>query len=554
MAIESSTRPDLGPPWCLAAVVVAGVLGLILIADQSTRMSATYDEVTYLEVGSDWWRTGRQESISRQGSPLTFWKLQQAPSYWVLDRIGRGAWIDDPIRHQAELLPVLRIGASWTWLVAMLLASNWARKLYSPRAMAMTAVLFALEPNLLAHASLITMEMPLVAASSAMLFGFWSFLTARNPRAFWASAASGGLSLSCKFTTILFPPILGLAWALDLARKRREADGRGFVRILGFVGVRMAGFVAAMVAADLFLTAFATIPLSPRVGEHPTLNSAMGRLVARVVEWPMPQDWVGLATQMIHQRNGGPSYLLGERRMTGWISYYPIALGVKVPLGLAWLVVGRLALAKGSSRGDRGWMLPVVVVTFLLIAMAGSKRNYGLRYLLPLATPASVWVSALAEGGRRSKWVAGLGLLGMAFAVASVHPHELSYFNEAAGGPIGGRKILSDSNLDWGQGAKDLAKLQRRRPEFGDLTLFYFGSTDPIHYGVEGRRIVFDANHVPPGLVPTLTVETEYLGVSASLQWGPWGPDGYFRRLNDVVPVAYTDDRTIAIYRRSDLR
>ena len=36
--------------------------------------------------------------------------------------------------------------------------------------------------------------------------------------------------------------------------------------------------------------------------------------------------------------------------------------------------------------------------------------------------------------------------------IALIHPHELSYFNAAAGGPIGGRRVLSDSNLDWGQG------------------------------------------------------------------------------------------------------
>ena len=71
-------------------------------------------------------------------------------------------------------------------------------------------------------------------------------------------------------------------------------------------------------------------------------------------------------------------------------------------------------------------------------------------------------------------------------AVASVHPHELTYFNALAGGPRGGRHILSDSNLDWGQGLKGLARLQRSEPEYRDLTLYYFGDTDPAHYGVRG--------------------------------------------------------------------
>ena len=70
--------------------------------------------------------------------------------------------------------------------------------------------------------------------------------------------------------------------------------------------------------------------------------------------------------------------------------------------------------------------------------------------------------------------------------MASVYPHELTYFNALGGGPRGGRYILSDSNLDWGQGLKGLARLQRSEPEYRDLTLYYFGDTDPAHYGVRG--------------------------------------------------------------------
>ena len=116
------------------------------------------------------------------------------------------------------------------------------------------------------------------------------------------------------------------------------------------------------------------------------------------------------------------------------------------------------------------------------------------------------------------------GLAGYAVAVARIHPYELRYFNALAGGPIGGRHILADSNLDWGQGLKSLCRLQREQPEFQDLTLYYFGDTDPAHYGVAGRchviNAVDDHSHIP-GLA---AVTTPYVAVSASLQWGPWGP------------------------------
>ena len=557
------TTPDASPSWCFVAVAASAVLGLALMADQAVRMSATYDEVTYLQVGAGWWRTGKQDSITRMGSPLTFWKVQQGPTLWLLDRMGFGGWVDDPIVHQEQLLPVVRIGGLWIWLVALLVTANWARQLHGPRAMAMASALFALSPNLLAHGSLSTMELPLLATSSAMLYGFWSFLKTGRKLDFWASAGFGGLAMSCKFTTILIPPILGLVWAIDLRIGRgddstKEGVPRRLVEVGGIVLKGMALFVLAMIASNLLVTGFATIPLSARGGSHPLLEGRLSPGLTRwagvVMETSFPQDWVGFATQVMHQKNGGPSYLMGERRMTGWFQYYPVTLAVKVPMAFWLLVAGRLAVGKRGRKGDREWALPVIILAFLLAAILASKRNYGYRYLLPLASPAIVWASALAEGGRRPRWVAALGLAGMAFAVGSSHPHELSYFNEIVGGPIGGRKVLSDSNLDWGQGAKALARLQRARPEFRDLTFFYFGDTNPAYYGVEGRRFVFDAHKLPSGLPPKLEVDTTYLAVSASLQWGPWGPADYFRGLDATRPVAYTDDSTIAIYRASDLR
>src|SRR5882757_4270450 len=96
------TNPNASPSWCFVAVAASAVLGLALMADQAVRMSATYDEVTYLRVAAHWWRTGEQDSITRMGSPLTFWKVQQAPTLWLLDRSGFGGWVDNPIVHQEQ--------------------------------------------------------------------------------------------------------------------------------------------------------------------------------------------------------------------------------------------------------------------------------------------------------------------------------------------------------------------------------------------------------------------------------------------------------------------
>ena len=83
-----------------------------------------------------------------------------------------------------------------------------------------------LSPNLLAHGALATMELPLVAGTTAMFWLFWRFLETNRQFWFWAAAAVGGLAFSCKFTTILIPPILGAVWWVVRWQKgERTVDG-----------------------------------------------------------------------------------------------------------------------------------------------------------------------------------------------------------------------------------------------------------------------------------------------------------------------------------------
>lgn len=531
----------------LVATLAAVAVGWLLIWRAAVSSSATYDETTYLNAAARWWRTGDSVGITRMGSPNLFWKVQLAPTFLALDIAGRGGLIDDQPRRQAELLPLARLGASWIWLVGLALTATWARRLNGPLAMAFAAWLYALSPNLIAHGSLVTMESPVTVATIGTFLAFGSFLATGRHRWFWAAAALCGLAFACKFTAIVYPPILGLIWWLH-DRPRRTA------RKL----IVMAGFVAAMLAADSALTGFAMLPLSPATGDHPSASGRFGALIARVYETPIPQDWVGFATQLRHQASGGPSYLLGERRMRGWRHYYLVALAVKVPLSI-WLLAG-FRLRRDGLRGclirepDR--MLLLAMLLFFAVASAGSSRNYGVRYLLPMAPLAIVWLSGAARGrdgetGRGRgfrRLVLSLGLMGQAIAVASVYPDELTYFNVLAGGREGGRFVLADSNLDWGQGLRSLRRIQDARPEYRDLTLYAFGDVDPAAYGVAGACHVVDAVAAWPAPPPLDAATTRYVAVSASLQHGPWGPDGFFRALDGIEPLAMTDDGTIAVY------
>jgi hypothetical protein len=99
-------------------------------------------------------------------------------------------------------------------------------------------------------------------------------------------------------------------------------------------------------------------------------------------------------------------------------------------------------------------------------------------------------------------------------AAAGIYPDHLSYFNESAcllespgkigwdGGTRCGPLWLDDSNVDWGQGLKQLRTWMDRHGNGRPLKLAYFGTVPPEDYGLhaeklEARDILADP---PPGL------------------------------------------------------
>ncbi len=69
-----------------------------------------------------------------------------------------------------------------------------------------------------------------------------------------------------------------------------------------------------------------------------------------------------------------------------------------------------------------------------------------------------------------------------------IHPHYLSYFNLAAGGPENGHNILIDSNIDWGQ---DLIRLKQWMEEndVETVNLGWYGTAMPAYYGIDYKPL-----------------------------------------------------------------
>jgi hypothetical protein len=127
--------------------------------------------------------------------------------------------------------------------------------------------------------------------------------------------------------------------------------------------------------------------------------------------------------------------------------------------------------------------LATFAVVYAAAAMV-SHTNIGHRHILPLYP--AVFVFAGAATGwltwRPGRWVLAGLLVWLAAGNLWAWPHYLGYFNELIGGPSRGHRWLADSNLDWGQDLRRLARYADEHPE-ERIKLAYFGSADATRYG-----------------------------------------------------------------------
>jgi len=164
---------------------------------------------------------------------------------------------------------------------------------------------------------------------------------------------------------------------------------------------------------------------------------------------------------MEHNRKGHPSYFLGEFRRTGWWYYYPVVIAVKTPLPMLLLTIaGAVPLLRAKARTWAPLAFTVGILGFALT----SQINIGVRHVLPVYMGFSLIAAAgIARWQERSRpWVnAATSALLVWFALTSAlsHPDYLPYFNVLAGEHPD--HIVVDSDLDWGQDTKRLAKRLR---------------------------------------------------------------------------------------------
>ncbi|MBV9925769.1 MAG: glycosyltransferase family 39 protein [Acidobacteria bacterium] len=417
-------------------------------------------------------------------------------------------------------LPAIVITLGLGWLIFI-----YARRLFGRRAALLAVVLYALEPTMLAHGRVVQTDVP---AALAYLLFFYALDTYWLRPTFGRALLLGGavgLALATKFSLVIVVPVFALAalWMFVAAPRRRLRRSRVAVQ---------AG--AAALVALLFVNAvyyFQSPP--PLAGDLAYVArqspSAAGLLVscARVLSRVVPSPFLlGLYQVAVHNRNGHLASVMGRYGYEGWALYFPVAFALKTTLPFLLLSLAALAwAARGLWRG-RGRRLLLLLGPFALYGLfaVSSRINIGVRHIIPLFPFLFILGGALLErvfsSGHTKRVLTAFALLcWIVCEAARAYPHYIPYMNQLAW-----RRphwyYLTDSNVEWGDDVKELARYLRARGEtrvtaalldggsFDEKSIPYVRTLD--HYGVEQLNLISaeEADLAPP--------ETRYVAVGAS--------------------------------------
>jgi hypothetical protein len=461
---------------------------------------------------------------------------------WV-SNLACGRRPSDPGLYDHPLGPdfVLGLIAAWKALLFLPMVGvvfAWCRANYGPRSAWLAAGLLAVEPNLAAHLPIPALD---VLGAEAIVIASWlGWRSFQRPTPGRQAAAGLGLAaaLAIKHTGLIIPPILAafafLWWGvkplLD-GRSLRAAPGR-LVAHLGAVGRTLAVAVVALWALLLFDVSPKSFKDLWASSPHPVAASSSSTTtevipLKDVSRWPGGSYIRAVKEGLKHNGRGHPAYLLGEKRELGWWYYFPVVSTIKVPVGV-WVLLLLSVASVGRNRPrwpEWGMLVPALACLALAISM---KVNIGFRHFLPtylfLLMLSTRSVAGIAPRLTYLGWIAAGAV---AVHPAGFHPDYLSYTNGLWRNP---HLAISDSNVDWGQGLKEVrAWVDARPPDGRPIRLGYFGNLAAFPYYL-GDRPVECRNENDP--IPNEGI----LIVSPVFVAGPYDPRGNYAALQGVEP------------------
>ncbi len=552
------------PDWAVLLLFCLVFSTQVILA--AVQKSATFDEPANLASGYVELKFGEYFMLARNlpfvkwlaALPLLFVDVKMPPMFPFDHAWAFAQQFLYEVNDGDHLLLLGRLAVLPLALLLGGLLFRWTRELFGRPAGVFALFLYAFEPNLLAHAGLVTTDLAVTLLMFGMVYGLYRIAQGGISLAgLLLPGLSLGLALLTKYTMhpLVFILLL-LAVVTSLSPRpldvrlpgvpRAQVTGRGW-KLAGFLLLFLWwGVVAYLLiwAAYRFRYEAFNLNLDPLMPPQPFLREVV--LFARETR-VLPEAYIYGFLESLRDAGTYPAFLAGELRLGSWWYYFLVTFFLKTPVPLLLLVL--LAVGVHGRRwrdaAERAAFLCLPVLIYF-ITISASGYGIGHRHLLPIYPFLFVGVGGLApwawQSARGGRWVRGtLGVLAAWYLAAAlwIAPHYLAYFNELAGGPNHGYKYLVDSNLDWGQ---DLKGLKRYMDAHGirRVWLSYFGSASPDYYGIRHNLLPSyymlrrSREHVPTPFVAISATNLQGVHLYATLRVSP----DFFKEFRDRQPIA----------------
>ncbi len=376
-------------------------------------------------------------------------------------------------------------------LLLALYVLKWSYELYGRNGALLSLSLYVFDPNFLAHAQLVTADLPAALMTTMALYHFWHFLKLGGKRRALFSAVTLGLSQLAKYSCVYLYPIF-LVTAAIYRRFRRATEGaepdqshslswnlrQWFIAITFFAAVSI-----VTINLGFCFTGIGT-PLSGYTLKDSIFKKLQATPIVRNLPLPLPVPYVqGLDLVKFEERMGeafGNIYMAGHLRVNhhdgtlrGFPGYYFYAAFFKVPIAkqIIFLVAlfgyfsrrGQPA-ARGLRREEIFLLVPILL--YWIYFNFFFNAQIGIRHVLPVFALATIFCGRFlaAPESKLRRCAAVILVIWTAASALSYYPHFISYFNEF----VPDRKLayqhLADSNLDWRGNERYLTEYIRRHP------------------------------------------------------------------------------------------
>ncbi|MDD5397242.1 MAG: glycosyltransferase family 39 protein [Candidatus Moranbacteria bacterium] len=479
------------------------------------------------------------------GIPLSFLhlKFDTALPFWTGEGLNRiwddGQWaagkhlLYEAGNNPDQILFWARLPIVLISVLLGLFLFKWGKEIAGTLGGLFVFTLYAFDPNILGHNHYVTTDIGIAAFLTFMFYYFIKFL--KNPT--WKNVMIGGFFLGLvslvKFSSLMAFPILGLVLlAYPLVKKISHDEkeiAEKYLRtkmFFSYLGKGIAAFAISMIVIWLlyFINTYNmpreiiarqinfSFPLDDMNPLSQMTNKSLSALNSSSILKPYAEYFLGVTMVFKRVAGGNGAYFMGNVSSQASKIYFPLVFAVKETIPFLALIVFSLfytlaqiiktfrkSLAEKSVRKSvrhflqtelTAYTLFGFIVLYSYLSITGNL-NIGLRHLFPIIPLAYLLVTKKVFDFLRHRHVVTRNqlhtLLGILIAWIVLipmfsYPGYVSYFNESAGGSKNGYKIVTDSNVDWGQDLNRLKIWLEQHPTITKINVDYFGGGNPEYY------------------------------------------------------------------------